>query len=113
MINHTKIQIFNHDNTLNHTYNGGGASNFINGLDWNAHGNALAFIENRRGLVVYNLTTNTYVNFFSTSFNQNLISVDWSPNNKFIAFSVIDDQTFVLETMSRTIVSSYSLIGNV
>ena len=74
-------------------------------MDWNSDGTALAFVLYFKGLMVYNMTTNTTSICFSTSNTSLLHAVDWSPNDKMIAFSISNQKTIIIDAITKVIIS--------
>ena len=54
-------------------------------IDWNENSSAVVFGKIGKGLYVYNMTSNSTSQYYSTGYT--IHALDWSPNDKYIAFN--------------------------
>ena len=99
------LEVYDENNILKYRYIG---NDLINGIDWNSNGNAIAFVENNKGLNVYNLSSNITSSYYNAS-PSFITAVDWSPNAKYIAFSITDYMTIIIDALTLKVDVSYTI----
>ena len=99
------LEVYDENNILKYRYIG---NDVIYGIDWNSNGNAIAFVENNKGLNVYNLSSNITSSYYNAS-PSFITTVDWSPNAKYIALSITDYMTIIIDALTLKVDVSYTI----
>ena len=54
------------------------------------------------------MTSNTTSSYYNTTSSSYLFAVDWSPNDKMIAFSISSNKTIILDANTKSVISEFS-----
>jgi len=73
-------------------------------MDWNSDGRFLAFVEHQKGLIIYDTPFNNPYTYYPINTNQSAHAVDWSPDDKMIAFTIYNTKTVIINVMTRTVI---------
>ena len=58
-------------------------------IDWNGNGTSLAFAKHYKGIFVYDMASNSTSSYYNlTNISSYFFALDWSPNDKYIAFNL-------------------------